>query len=459
VTEPKPFDVNKFLDGRSIGRVHVVTVALLILTMMVDGYDIFLVGIVLPYLSTDLGIAPAALTVVFVVQQFGLLLGNFVVGPVADRYGRRVTLLTCLAVFGILTLVTPYATTVQEFVALRFVAGVFLSGVIPNAIALVSEIMPTRVRATTVSITFAGYTMGTSIIGAPVLKWLVPYGWEYGFVVGGVLPLLLVVVLYVSLPESLRFLAGRGADPRRIRRQLERIDPSLELDGGETFVVRGDQAAGSKVPIVALFRDGRTATTLLLMAGFHMAFIVSNLMGSWRNTVLSDGGLSLDRIASIMFFPGIAGVIGTLTSGFVMDRLGPTRVLPVYLAAAALAFASVAFLDLQSVATMLAFVVAGYFSNGGLSGLNALASISYPSQMRATGVSWAHAAGRAGAMVGPLLGGALIARGLGVSGVFLVTAIPQLCAALAIVAMWRVHASAAASGLPPGCARTDVELV
>ncbi len=442
------FDVNRFLDGRNIGRAHVVVVVLLIFTMIVDGYDIFLVGIVLPFLAKDLGIAPAALTIVAVVQQFGLLLGNFVVGPIADRYGRRVTLLTCLAAFGTLTLVTPYASTVQEFVVLRFVTGVFLSGVIPNAIALVSELMPARVRATFVSITFAGFTMGTTVIGAPVVKWLVPYGWEYAFVAGGVLPLLLVAVLYFGLPESLRFLAGRAPDDPRIPLQLRRLDPTLALAGNETFVARGAAGAG-KVPILMLFRDGRAATTVLMWIGFHMAFIVSNLMGTWRNQVLTAGGLSLDQIASIMFFPGIAGVIGTLTSGYVMDRLGATRVLPVYLAGASIAMAAIAFLDLPSVWTMIAFVVSGYFSNGGLSGLNALASITYPSQVRATGVSWAHAAGRAGSMVGPALGGALIAAGFGVTGVFLVTAVPQLCAGIAILVMWRLQTYARAADASP----------
>jgi AAHS family 4-hydroxybenzoate transporter-like MFS transporter len=384
-----------------------------------------------------------------VVQQFGLLLGNFVVGPVADRYGRRVTLLACLTVFGALTLLTPFASTVPEFVVLRFVTGIFLSGVIPNAIALVSEIMPARVRATFVSITFAGYTMGTTVIGAPVVKWLVPHGWEYAFVVGGVLPLTLVLVLYFGLPESLRFLAGRSPRDPRIPRQLRRIDPTLVLDGSETFEAHG-AGGGGKAPILTLFRDGRMATTLLLWVGFHMAFVVSNLMGTWRNQVLSAGGLSLDQIASIMFFPGIAGVLGTLTSGYVMDRLGPTRVLPVYLAGASVAMAAIAFLDLPSVWTMLAFVISGYFSNGGLSGLNALASLTYPPQVRATGVSWAHAAGRAGSMVGPALGGMLIASGYGVAGVFLVTSIPQLCAAIAIFVMWRLHAG----GRSPATAAT-----
>jgi MFS transporter, AAHS family, 4-hydroxybenzoate transporter len=110
----------------------------------------------------------------------------------------------------------------------------------------------------------------------------------------------------------------------------------------------------------------------------------------------------------------------------------------VYLAGASIATAIVAFIDPLSASMTLAFLVFGYFSNGGLSGINALASISYPSQIRATGISWAHGAGRAGAMIGPILGGAMIARELGVGPVFLITAVPQMCAAIAVFAMWRV---------------------
>jgi MFS transporter, AAHS family, 4-hydroxybenzoate transporter len=447
LTQRNELDVNQFLDTRRVGRTHILVVTLLILTMMVDGYDIFVMGIVAPYLARDLAIPPESLTSVLVVTQFGLMLGNFVVGPVADRYGRRFTMLWSLVLFGVLTLATTLATSVSELFILRFVAGLFLSGVIPNAIALVSEIMPTRVRATFVSITFAGYTLGTSVIGAPVVKWLVPMGWEYAFVVGGCLPLVLSVVLFFALPESLRFLANKRPHDPRISRQLKRMDPTLALTGEEVFTARGGSRGAGKAPIAALFRDRRWVITLLLWTGFHMAFIVSNLLGSWRNVVLNQNGLTTDEIATIMFLPGIAGVIGTLTSGFVMERLGPTRVLPVYLGAASLSTAAVAFFDLTSVWTLIAFIVTGYFSNGGLSGINALASLTYPSQMRATGVSFAHSAGRAGAIVGPFVGGAMIAAQMSAPAVFLVTAIPQMCAALAIFAMWRVQTQRASGAV------------
>jgi AAHS family 4-hydroxybenzoate transporter-like MFS transporter len=438
MSESRTFDVNAFLDDRKVGRTHVLIVVLLILTMMVDGYDIFLIGIILPALANGLGVEPETLTIVFVMQQLGLLIGNFLVGPIADRIGRRVTLLWCLLIFGSLTLVTMYATTIPALVALRFVAGIFFSGVIPNTISLVSEIMPKRLRAGAVSVAFSGYTGGI-LIGSTVQAWLLPYGWQAAFVVGGVLPLLLCAVLYLKLPESLRFLANRKPRDPRIPRLLRRIDPGLAFDGTEQFVMREDKVVAERMPILELFRNGRWATTLLLWVGFHMAFIVSNLFGAWKTTVLHDfGGLPFERIALLMAVQSGAGIVGTLTSGFVMDRYGPTRVLPVYLAGASVATAVVAFTNLWSAWTIVAFLAFGYFSNGGLSGINALASISYPSRIRATGIGWAHGAGRAGAMIGPVIGGAMIARDVGVGAVFLVTAIPQMLAALAIAGLWQI---------------------
>jgi AAHS family 4-hydroxybenzoate transporter-like MFS transporter len=304
-----------------------------------------------------------------------------------------------------------------------------------------------------VSVAFSGYTGGI-LLGSFVQGYLLPYGWQAAFVVGGVLPLLLAAVLYFSLPESLRYLANIKPRDPRIGRLLQRIDRDLVLRGDEQFVV-GEERVAQKLPVLALFQQGRLATTLLLWAGFHMAFIVSNLFGAWKTTVLHDAGaLPFTAIAVLMGAQSIAGIFGTLTSGFVMDRYGPTRVLPVYLAAASLATAAVAFTDLSSSWTFAAFLAFGYFSNGGLSGLNALAAISYPSRIRTTGLSWAQGAGRAGAMLGPALGGVLIARDMGVPGVFLITAIPQMLAAVAIFALWRVRARGGNGALPATAAPT-----
>lgn len=436
MTTSKTFDVEAFLNSRKIGGTHILVVALLILTMMIDGYDLFMVGIILPKLAEGLGVEPQDLTVVFIVQQFGLLIGTFFVGPFADRFGRKITLLASLFGFGVLTLLTTFATSVTDLVAMRFIAGLFFSGVIPNTVSLVSEIMPVKWRAGAVSLVFSGFT-GGFFIGSAVLVWLIDFGWQSAFVIGGALPLLMCIALFFLLPESIRFLVNKQPDDPRIGKTLRRLDKSIELTGDEHFILTEEKAEGSATaaaPVAALFRDGRWLTTMLLWVGFHGAFIVSNLFGSWNTTVLHDsGGLSYTRIALLISCKAMAGIIGTITSGFIMDRFGPTRVLAAFFVLAALSIVSIAFVDLTTSWAIVCFVLFGFFTNGGLSGINALGSITYPSWMRATGLSWAHGAGRAGAMIGPAIGGLMIAQNFGVTGIFLFAAIPQFLAGVAIV--------------------------
>ena len=259
---------------------HVVTVVLLIFTMIVDGYDIFLVGIVLPFLAKDLGIAPAALTIVAAVQQFGLLLGNFVVGPIADRYGRRLTLLTCLTAVRrahARGAVREHGAGVRR-AALRHWSvperrdpECDCAGLRAHADARACDVRVDHVRGI-----HDGHHRDRRARGqmARAVRLGIRVRCRRRAAV------VLVAVLYFGLPESLRFLAGRAPHDPRIPRQLRRLDSALALAGNETFVARGAEAGAGKVPIPMLFRDGRAAITVLLWIGFHMAFIVSTLMGT-----------------------------------------------------------------------------------------------------------------------------------------------------------------------------------
>ena len=170
-----------------------------------------------------------------------------------------------------------------------------------------------------------------------------------------------------------------------------------------------------------------------------MGFMVSHLLGSWNTTVLNTvAGISMKDLSLVIAASAAAGIIGTGTSGFIMDRFGPARTLTVYFAGEAIALALLSFSDIHSPAIIFLFMATGYFNAASLGGLNALAAIIYPSRVRATGVAWASGAGRAGAMLGPLFGGLMLGHHFGLTPIYLTTAVPALIAAGCLFAMSRI---------------------
>jgi AAHS family 4-hydroxybenzoate transporter-like MFS transporter len=441
-----PVDVSAFLDERRFGRAHMCVIALLILTMLIDSYDIFVVGAILPLLADSMHVLPQSLTSIFVLQQLALLIGTFLVGPLSDRFGRRTTLLVCVGSFVLLTFATVLARTPMSLLAIRFVSSLFLAGVIPNAIALSSELAPKHLRAGIVSVIFCGFT-GGRLIEAFVQAFLLErFGWESAFLVGGGIGLLTFVLLWFYLPESILFRTRRDPHDPRIAEALLRIDPSLKLPDRPRFVLE-DEAVTVASPAKALFSPGMWLTTILLWVAFLTAFVVNHLVGSWNTTVLHDqGGISLQHIAAGLTCGTVAGIIGTLTSGFVLDRFGARRSLPVFFLGAAVPIAALGWIDLSSAQFLIASALSGYFINSALGAINAFGALVYPSSIRATGVAWAAGAGRAGGMIGPAIGGLLLAQHANIATIYLWTAAPLLLGALAVVLMPGRRAPAPAEG-------------
>jgi len=437
--------VSEVLDRQPLRAAHIGIVLLLTITMLVDGYDVSIVGDILPAMAKGLDVPPQALTSNFVVQQFGMFIGTFLVGPVVDRFGRRRVLLICLGVIAALTYVTSHITAVWQLDALRFTTGLFLAGVIPACISLASEIAPARYKAAFVTVIFIGYTMG-NLVAAWVQGWaLSRFGWESAFLIGAVLPFALVFLLTWKLPESILFLAHRNPADPRIGHQLKRLDPTLELDGTERFVL--DQAHSAKAPagatrrgrfasVVSLFQHGQLRTTLLLWAGYSMAFMVTHILSSWRTTYLHViEGITIERIALITAFSVVASILGLLTSGLLIDRFGAHRMIPFYFLGSAVAIASVGLVDLHTWMLFVPFLAVAFFGNSAVGGLNAFATMIYPTSSRATGVSWGAGAGRLGGMIGPAIGGLFLTWHWGISTIYFVTAIPMLIAALVLHAI------------------------
>jgi len=432
----RTFDIDGFLDTRKLRGFHIGIIAILSLVMLVDGYDLFVAGSVIPAISAAWQVKPSALTGVFVCQQAGLLVGVLFTGPLGDRVGRKTVLLGCLAGFGLASFAVSVARTPYEMMALRFISAIFFSGALPNCVALVAEVAPKRLRAGLISIVFCGYSAGQFICAAVLAFIIGPLGWQSAFYVGGILPLLLCPILYFFLPDSLRFYAARDPYDARIPALLRKFDPGVHLTGRERFEIEEPETTRRQTPVLKLFRGSLLPMTLLVWLAYLLAFTANQLMLNWDTTIFHHvANIPYKHFALMLSTRTVLGIIGMATAGFVMDRFGGPRVLAFFFVLGTLALVGMAFSNLGSAGGFFFYAFSGYAMNSALSGLNAQAAATYPSTARVTGVAWGSGFGRIGGMLGPVIGGALLAEQPSTTVIYLVTAVPELLCAITVAAM------------------------
>ncbi|AKH42241.1 AAHS family 4-hydroxybenzoate transporter-like MFS transporter [Altererythrobacter atlanticus] len=250
------FDVEAFIDRQPIGRNQLVVLLVCGLVCFIDGFDIFMIGKIAPAIAADFGQPPEAMAFLFVCQQIGLAAGAFLVSPLADRFGRRRMLIWCCAAFGAITLGSVYAQTLDQLAILRGIAGLFMAAGLPMALALIAETTPDRRRSTFIALSLAGYSSGSAASGA-VAAWLIDlYGWESGFWIGGIVPLLCIPLLMFFVPESIKFRAERNPNDPTIAGTLRGLDPGIELKGDEVFVLGEGNEKGRKARLTDIFSEG-----------------------------------------------------------------------------------------------------------------------------------------------------------------------------------------------------------
>jgi AAHS family 4-hydroxybenzoate transporter-like MFS transporter len=333
----------------------------------------------------------------------------------------------------------------NSLLAIRFLTGLGLGGAMPNVIAMTSEYSPHRRRATMVMIMFCGFSVGAALGGLLAAAMIPHFGWRSVFVVGGVAPLIMVPILAFRLPESVRFLALTGRANARVAALLRAIAPAAAFAPTTQFVVRELRLAG--LPVLHLFRERRTAVTLLLWVVFFMSLLDLYFLSNWLPTVLNDLGASESAAAVIGSLLQVGGVVGTLVLGSVIDRFSFRALALVYFAAV-FAVGAIGQLGHAAVPVALAIFAAGFCIVGGQIAANALAATFYPTSVRATGVGWALGIGRIGSIVGPLVGGVLLSQKWSPAAVLLAAAVAALCASLAAFGLSRLVPSGGVAADP-----------
>lgn len=399
------------------------------LAVALDGFNTQAIGYVAPAIARDWHLGREALSPVFASGLIGLMIGALTFGPVADRFGRKRIIIACTAFFGALSLASAFAHSLNELIALRFIGGLGLGGVMPNAIALTSEFSPHRSRGTMVMVMFCGFPIGATIGGFAAASIIPVYRWQAVFILGGLLPIVLVPVLVRLLPESIRHLVIHGNKAAEVSALLARVNPTLTFGSETQFIVREERAPG--LAVGHLFRHGRALATILLWIVFFASLLDLFLLANWLPTVFHDAGisLSLSVIATALFQGG--GVAGTLALGRVVDRFGVYRVLTAIYFLGGIFVALLG--HLQAIGAIMACTFgAGIGIIGGQTGANVVAALIYPTYIRSTGVGWALGIGRIGSIVGPVIGGIMLAERWPLPTIFLTAAIPAVCGSLAI---------------------------
>jgi AAHS family 4-hydroxybenzoate transporter-like MFS transporter len=428
-------DVEQIIERARIGPLQLRVLILCALVTLLDGFDLQAMASVIPTLAADWGVAPGSLRWIVTAALIGVGVAALLLSPVGDYAGRRMTLIVSFALVAVTMLLTATASSAAELLVWRFLTGLGLGASIPNAFALTAEYVPARQRAATVTLMACGIALGGALAGG-----LAPYlislgGWRFVFAFGGGVMLILWLPL-LALPESPRFLIARGRDPRLIGRLVERLAPGFHHESGCTYSIA--EPKSSSLTVTQLFTDGRARATLLLWIVFFLNLGLLHLLANWLPTLLSLH-LPLQQAlhGSAMF--QIGGIVGAIAFALAMKRWDVFRVLAVSYVLTAVVLALLG-ASVTEVAWLFALVLlTGGGIVGGQTALNALGATMYPTTARSTGVGWALGIGRFGAILAPLLGGALLAAGITAEKVFALAIAPTLVCA-AVVALLGIDA-------------------
>ena len=431
-------NVTDIIDKHPLAPFQVLIVVLCFLIVAIDGFDTAAIGFLAPAIRAEWNLGPAQLAPLFGAGLAGLMAGAFVFGPLADKFGRKNILLACVIFFALASLASAWSTSLWELVAWRFLTGLGLGGAMPNSVTLTSEFCPDKRRSFLVTTMFCGFTVGSALGGLASASLVDGYGWRSVLILGGALPLALAPFMAWKLPESVRYLVMQGKGSDRVAAALARIAPR-ENFAGAVFSVTEKKPRG--FPVSHLFRADLVRGTLLLWVTFFMSLLVIYLLSSWLPTLLRTTGVSLKTASVVTAMFQVGGTIGAIVLGWLMDRVSPHRVLAVSYALAGLFIALIGSVTASPWLVGVAVLCAGFCISGSQVGANALSAAFYPTDCRATGVSWANGIGRSGSVLGSVGGAAMLSMNLSLPTVFLLVGVPAVIAGVTMLALGMLRPS------------------
>lgn len=440
------YNVQDVIDKTPMGAKRWSVVALCFVIALLDGFDTQSIAFIGPAIADDFGLQATDMTWVITASTIGMCAGAMTLGTFGDRIGRKKTILLALILFGVFSLAGAFAQTLEQIVVLRFLIGLGMGGATPALLALTAEFSPKARRGTFMTLVLLGLPGGALLGGLVAAAWLPLMGWRGIFLVGGVLPLALLLVCVKLLPESPVFLATQQ-DPvaqAQARRIMEAISGQPVAPEAELLT---DDKKAARSSVRALFSVRYRMVTIAVFATYLLNWIAWYLLLLWMPTALKTLGLAGSQAAMGTVTVNGAFILFAIPLSIILPRVNARKLLLAMFGAGVLVALGLGLAGSNFALVFVLIGLAGFGIGGQQLALNYLIANAYPTQLRATATGWGIGIGRLGSIVGSALGG-LILGGLGVSGYFMTLAVPLTLAALATLLV-RTSAAAAAEESTP----------
>jgi len=424
-------DINEFIDNGSITSQQILVVSLCFIFNMLDGFDITAMAVVASPVSVDLALTPDLLGWIFSFALAGMMVGAMALAPIADIIGRRALIILSLMIVGISVIMTSKVESLTPFMLLRFISGMGAGALLASQASLAAEYSPNKYRALSVAIVTAGYPTGammTSIVAGYILP---EYGWRMMFLFGGVVTVSMVIVAWLMIPESLKYLIEKKPNNalEKINKILLKLNapsiselPPSNNDSEVTISMIGNM----RMLLSPKFRR----LSLMLWTSFFCAFGTLYFLMSWIPKLMENAGydMAVGRDAFLLF--NLGGVIGIYLLGILSVKWKLTNLILNLSLVSAVSMIIFALVPNQLNILFILILVIGILQQSAFTGLYGVAAKAYPTEIRSTGVGWAIGLGRSGAVVGPAVAGYLILAGYDMSANFIFFALPMIVCGL-----------------------------
>jgi benzoate transport len=420
--------IEDVINIRPMTRFQLAAVFICVLLNMLDGFDVLVVAFTAAEIARAWALSATQIGALLSAGLVGMSAGSILVAPLADVWGRRAIVLSCLGLITVGMLLSACARGLYELAALRVLTGVGIGGMLASLTVITSEYSSARRRNLCLSLYSTGYPMGAVLGGSLAAFLIAQLGFRAVFAAGGLLSLLMIPVVYTRMPESLDFLLEK-----RPKNSLARINQLFSKLGEPALTAlpeparRKHNAAG----LAELFKAPLGRQTVLIWTAFLMHMLCFYFVVSWTPKLLVAAGLSPGEGISGGVLLSLGGILGGVALGFLSSRhrLGLVTALFMLLAGITMLLFGL-FAGALAAALPLAFAV-GFFVYGAMMGLYALTPQLHPALLRATGMGFAIGMGRVGGILSPILAGFLLDAGWKPEQVFFAFAAPMLVAVVA----------------------------